>query len=126
MRKSDQEQLLAEILDGGDLDALRAASLARGLEAIRRRRRRHQLEILAAVIIPLLVIFAAALHRPSKPVTLVAAQSTPAAAADVSGVKYITAQELFALFPGRPIALIGKPGRQQVIFLDEIARADRP
>jgi len=47
-------------------------------------------------------------------------------AADVSGVKYITTQELFALFPGRPIALIGKPGRQQVIFLDEIARADRP
>jgi len=124
MKKSDQDQLLAEILDGGDLDALRAASLARGLVALRRRRRRQRVVILAAVILPLLVFFAAAMHRHPKPATQIASRSKAAPAADVSGVKYINAQELFALFPDRPIALIGKPGHQQVIFLDEIAVAD--
>jgi hypothetical protein len=127
MRKSDQDQLLAQILDGGDLDALRTASLARGLEAIgHRRRRRRRFEILAAVIVPMLLIFAVASHRHSKPVTRIAAQSAPPPAGNVSRVKYITAQELFALFPNRPIALIGKPGRQQVIFLDELARGQQP
>jgi hypothetical protein len=124
MKRSGHEQLLAQILDGGDLDTLRAASLAHGLDALRhRRRRRQRFEILAAVIVPLLVIYA--LHRHSKPVTRIAGQSA-SPAADISSVKYITAQELFALFPDRPIALIGKPGRQQVVFLDEIARAEAP
>jgi hypothetical protein len=127
MRKSDHEQLLAQILDGGDLDALRTASLARGLAAIgRRRRRRRRLEILAAVIVPMLLIFAAALRHNSKPPTRIAAQTTPPPAAGIPSVKYITAQELFALFPNRPIALIGKPGHQQMIFLDEIAQGQQP
>ncbi len=125
MRKSDQDQLLAQILDGGDLDALRAASLARGLEAVRRRRSRRRFAILAVPIIALLVIFAPTLRRPSSPVRPMAAHSK-LAATEVASVKYITAQELFALYPNRPIALIGKPGRQQMIFLDELARAEQP
>jgi hypothetical protein len=96
------------------------------LDAVRRRRRRRRFEIVAAVILPLLLIFSSAFHRHSKLVTRIAAQSKPTPAADVPGVKYITSQELFALFPDRPIALIGKPGHQQVIFLDEIADAERP
>jgi len=39
----------------------------------------------------------------------------------VSKVEYITKEQLFALFPNRPMALLGKPGHQQVIFLDEHA-----
>ena len=35
-----------------------------------------------------------------------------------SGVKMISDEELFALFPGRSLALIGKPGHQQLVFLD--------
>jgi hypothetical protein len=125
MRKSDHEQLLTQILDGGNLDALRAASLARGLDALRhRRRRRQRVDILAAVIVPLLVIYA--LHRHSTPSMRTALQSASPPPAVLPAVKYITAQELFALFPDRAIALIGKPGRQQVVFLDEIARAEAP
>jgi hypothetical protein len=37
----------------------------------------------------------------------------------LSKVEYITADQLFALFPNRPMALIGKPGHQQLIFLDK-------
>jgi hypothetical protein len=35
-----------------------------------------------------------------------------------SKVEFINAEQLFALFPNRPMALVGKPGHQQVIFLD--------
>ena len=32
-------------------------------------------------------------------------------------VKIISDEELFALFPNRPLALVGKPGHQQLVFL---------
>jgi hypothetical protein len=35
------------------------------------------------------------------------------------GVKVLNDEELLALFPGRPVALIGPPGQQKLIFLDE-------
>jgi hypothetical protein len=34
-------------------------------------------------------------------------------------VKLINDDELLALFPDRPVALIGKPGQQQLVFLDK-------
>jgi hypothetical protein len=40
--------------------------------------------------------------------------------AGFSPVKLITDDELLALFPDRPVALIGKPGQQQLVFLDEL------
>ena len=41
-----------------------------------------------------------------------------AAQTETAKVKIITDEELFALFPNRAMALIGPPGRQQLIFLD--------
>jgi len=38
-------------------------------------------------------------------------------------MKYISDEELFKLFPGRSIALIGKPGEQELIFLDKQSEA---
>jgi hypothetical protein len=35
-------------------------------------------------------------------------------------VKFINDEELLALFPGRPLALVGKPGEQQLVFLDQL------
>jgi hypothetical protein len=34
-------------------------------------------------------------------------------------VRVISDEELFALFPGRSLALVGPPGHQQLVFLDE-------
>ncbi len=34
-------------------------------------------------------------------------------------LEIITDEELFSLFPNRPLALVGKPGHQQLIFLDQ-------
>lgn len=33
-------------------------------------------------------------------------------------IRFINDEELFALFPDRPMALIGEPGQQQLVFLD--------
>ena len=124
MNKSDRDQLLTDILGDDGLEALRQASLARGLDALRRRRLlRRGFEFAAAVAVPLVVVFAAVFHPQSRPAVQTAPQSAPpAAAAEASRVHYINQQELFALFPNRPIALVGKPGHQQVLFLDELAR----
>ncbi|MGA2748094.1 MAG: hypothetical protein ABSG59_04890 [Verrucomicrobiota bacterium] len=124
MRKSGHDELLTDVLGDDRLEALRQASLAGGLDAIRRRRlRRRGIEIAAAVVVPLVVIFAAAFHPQSRPAERTARQSAPPpAAAGASRVDYINERELFALFPNRPIALVGKPGHQQVLFLDELSQ----
>jgi hypothetical protein len=46
------------------------------------------------------------------------ASPAPAAPSETSDVKIISDDELFALFPGRSMALIGTPGQQQLVFLD--------
>jgi hypothetical protein len=40
---------------------------------------------------------------------------------NVPPLKFITDEQLLALFPGRPLALIGKPGQQQLLFLGQPA-----
>jgi hypothetical protein len=50
--------------------------------------------------------------------------STPQA--ESRDVKFITDEELFALFPNRPLALVGKPGQQQLVFLDQPAKSRQP
>lgn len=128
MKRSDQDELLKDILGDGSLDAMRQASLARGLEALRRRQqRRRGLEVAAAAVVALLVMVAAAFHRQTRSVMQTARQSpAPPFQAAASHVHYINQEELFALFPNRPMAIIGKPGHQQVIFLDELARQEAP
>ncbi len=44
--------------------------------------------------------------------------SAPAETKDDTRVQLINDEELFALFPGRSMALIGPPGAQQFVFLD--------
>jgi hypothetical protein len=41
----------------------------------------------------------------------------------IGEIKLITDEELFALFPGRSVALIGKPGHQQLVFLNNQTQA---
>jgi hypothetical protein len=50
-----------------------------------------------------------------------AATPAPAVQAAPDGVKIIDEKQLFALFPNRSIALIGKPGQERFYFLDTIA-----
>ena len=122
MKRPDEDRLVNELLGEEHLEASRQATLDAGLRALRQQRRRRTLArtcclLLLAVggvvwIKDLLVRNDFSLARfGTLPITQATAR-TPA-------VRIITDEELFALFPNRPMALVGKPGQQQLVFLDQ-------
>jgi hypothetical protein len=128
MKHSDENPLLKEILTDEKLSALRRGSLNLGLDAVRRARRlRRALHAGTFALMPVLLILTLTLRKPkqepaSQPSTPVPRQASVATAPpNESGVKIISDEELFALFPGRSLALVGKPGHQQLVFLDASA-----
>jgi hypothetical protein len=127
MKHPDENPLLREILADEPLAALRHTSLEQGLGAMRRARRLHRAARVGTLaLVPVLLIVALTLHKPaqetaSRPPTPGAPQASVVAPPAESGVKMISDEELFALFPGRSLALIGKPGHQQLVFLDASA-----
>lgn len=125
MNRKNQSRLLKEILEGDDLAAFRLATLERGLTAARRTRaRRHALRRCALVLLPAMAVAVVLLGRMASSSRLSPSAAAPAptqlAAAPTRhpNVQFINDEQLFALFPGRAMALIGKPGHQQLVFLD--------
>jgi len=120
MKRSDQEQLLREILEEGEGTDFRAASLARGLDFLRRRQRRVRMaQVCAAGVLAGLLVFGLVWHPALRPGgTRMAVVTASVPPTETAKVRIITDEELFALFPNRAMALIGPPGRQQLIFLD--------
>lgn len=121
MKDEEQNQLLGDIFGDDALAQLRQASLARGLNTMRRRRQRAMAARVTLMILPALLAMMVLNprlqpRRPSPAPPPMALASKPA-----PKVEYITADELFALFPNRPMALVGKPGHQKLVFLDEVA-----
>jgi hypothetical protein len=120
MNTPEKNDLLNEVLGGDELSAFRDATLAHGLDAMRRRTRRRRQFQAVAIMAPLLAL---ALHSHFQRAIPVVSKSAPPPSpplAQTGKVKYITEKELFALFPNRPIALIGEPGHQQFLLLDEL------
>jgi 4-amino-4-deoxy-L-arabinose transferase-like glycosyltransferase len=129
----DPDPLLKELLAGDELASFRQTSLEQGLNALRRQQRRRRAGRGGALLLlPLLFAFAVLWHRSpatsnrqiasTNPMTAVI-PTPPAVGRDP---KFITDEELFALFPNRPLALVGKPGRQQLVFLDQPAKNRQP
>ena len=127
MNPNDREDLLNDILTSETEAEFRRQSLDRGIAALRQRtRRRRVLRISALAVIPCLLALAVLpgvlRHRPvSQPV--IAAHATASAAVEKPPMKTISDEQLFALFPDRAMALIGRPGNQQLVFLDHRAPA---
>ena len=126
----NKQKLLEEIFDSSETGRLRQASLEAGLLAMRRKRRQRTAARCAASVC-VLVLMAAGLARvfernvPMRPAVSVTAPASPALARKGQAnpdVEIINADQLLALFPNRPVALIGSPGRQKLIFLDETGR----
>jgi hypothetical protein len=127
MKNSDENPLLKEILTDENLSALRDTSLKQGLDAIRRQRRmRRAMHAGMFVLIPTLLVFTLRKpieNRASNTSNPPVQETTAAAIAPAeSGIKLISDEELFALFPGHSLALIGKPGQQELVILDESFR----
>jgi hypothetical protein len=120
----DENPLLLEVLADEKLNELRSASLDQALGEMRRSRRRHRIIRAAALVaVPLLLMVAVVapeISRQSEGAKLVATNVPQAAVVtEPPVVENISDEELFALFPNRALALIGPPGRQQLVFLDQ-------
>jgi hypothetical protein len=113
MTAREQDQLLDEILQDETFEGLRQSSLDAGLHAIRQRRR-QRLAVKTSVIVMVFVLclmpFAGRRSPSLGSVSPRLVVSPP--------VERLTADQLLALFPDRPVALVGKAGEQQLIFLE--------
>lgn len=119
MNKSDNDRLLNELLAGDELDAFRRASLEESLALIRGRNVRRQ-RLRRAALVAVFVLVPAILLKdlvPRQGNRTARVVSRPVSKQDV---EVISDEQLFALFPNRPLALVGKPGQQQLVFLDEL------
>ncbi len=115
MNHFDREQLLSELLENSELADVRQNSLELGLASLRRRRSQARAVRGLVVLVPLALLLLVLL-QPAAPQRVVV---PPSAATASNRVKFITDEELLALFPNRSVALVGKPGQQQLVFLDQ-------
>ena len=125
MTRDDSDRLLSQVLAGQDWENFRQSSLEQGLGAMRQRRRRRravQIGVLACLLMlgTMAAVFFTAERSPDRRTAL---PTRPVDTVSPQGIKMITDEELFALFPNRPLALVGKPGHQQLVFLDEAVPA---
>lgn len=134
MKADPKHRLLDEILSDDPLDQIRAASLQDGLQVVLRRRRVRRIArtsgwigmlVTLAVAIPAL-FRSQPVHdhvaQPTVSETIAIAQMAlepPAESAADTGVTFLTDEQLLAMFPGRPVALIGPAGDQRLVFPDE-------
>jgi hypothetical protein len=127
MNRQEQSRMLKEILESEEAAEFRQRALEQGLAAVRRARGRRQALRLGAVLLPVLAVaalVAAHANRPAKVsqapphAQTEMASASPTSGASGSAIRFINDEQLFALFPGRSMALIGKPGHQQLVFLD--------
>jgi hypothetical protein len=118
MNRVDRDRLLADILGEDGLEAFRHASLEQGVAALRRRDvRRAALRRTVPLFLCMILGLGLLLVRSRHP-TSVSSQHARSVEASTE-TKVINDEELFALFPGRSVALIGERGHQQLVFLDE-------
>jgi hypothetical protein len=125
MTDHDKNQLLEELFGDDELNHLRQTSLLRCLQELRRRRRRGLAARVSMMALPVLLLAATVFYPRFQPPSKVTAPTSMAYSSTAkSKVEYITTDQLFALFPNRQMALVGKPDHQQLIFLDDQPATD--
>jgi len=134
MKTSRWDPLLNDLLTGAEAASCRASSLELMLESGRRCQRDRRVRRVAAWAVvsgaAALAIFLsrspamdtrlAASATSSVPAELVGAPWVEEAAGGKAPVRFISDEELLDLFPGRSVALVGAPGRQQLVFLGQV------
>jgi hypothetical protein len=123
MQPNDERTLIVGLLSRRDAGLVRQESLEGALGMIRRVARRRRLWRSAAVCAPLVIGLVWLFRTGSVPERLApaalphtpTAQTAPASSAVFEP---IDDQELLALLPGKTVALIGPPGRGQLLVFD--------
>jgi hypothetical protein len=122
MNRRDQEKLLKEILPAEDISDFRNASLERGLAGLRHERRRRQVVRFSAALIALvglsigLLVHSRNQRQNNRAAIQPSSQPAPVEVA-ASHVDFISDDELLNYFTNEPVALVGKPGEQRLVFL---------
>ena len=129
MKRSPNDRLLRELLTADGAPDLRRVSLERGLAAMQRRQQhRHLRRMILCVGLPV-ALAVGFLLKPTftsaRRTRLAASRNVPALAVRTVAppIEIITEAELLALFPDRPVALIGKPGGQRLLVFEKPGRA---
>jgi hypothetical protein len=126
MKTPERDELLDEILTGDNASHLRVSSLDRTLQCVRQQRRWHNTLRGASVvaIVGLVAIVIWSRQRPTGRQQM--AGSIQSVARVESGrtipgtsIRVVNDEELLAMFPNRPVALVGPPERRQFVLLDE-------
>lgn len=119
MKPSEHKKLLNELLPDERLADFRTASLQHSLASLRRHRRRRLLFRASALTVVACLMVCGLLLKDRHPAhNTVAAVSSRSTAPESDHVKFINDDELLAMFPQGSVALVGKPGRQRLVFLD--------
>jgi hypothetical protein len=122
MKLFGEQRLLSEILAEEQGAGFRQASLDAGLTYLRRRKRQQVAKQCGVAMVFIALASGMWLRSGSRlssqPIASSASFDQTQAAAQVVPVKVISDQELFALFPNRPLALVGRAGEQELVFLD--------
>lgn len=123
MNPPEEDRLLRDVLADEALERVRAASLTAGVTAVRRRRHRRAIAAGAAGCLMCAVLAFVLFVRREQfaPAPTSPTRATPSSAPAGPKVKWIDDAQLFARFPDRGIALIGRPGEQRLVFLDPTA-----
>ena len=126
MQTPERDELLEEILSGESTNNLRERSLERTLTAVRRQRQWHNTLRGACVVglVGLIVTVVWNKHQPSEEPEIAAGsrnagQMETAKTVPGTSIRVINDDELLAMFPGRPVALVGPPQNRQFVLLDE-------
>jgi hypothetical protein len=118
MKPSEHEKLLKELLPDERLTDFREASLEQGLASLRRHRGQRLLFRTGALAaVACLLITGMILKDRHSSRSNLAELSPHSSAARPDHVKFISDDELLAMFPQGSVALIGKPGQQRLVFL---------
>lgn len=123
--KPDPDQLLAEIFSETAAPAFREASLQRALVSVRRRasgRRVFRATLATAMVLTVAALFGLGLRKPnalSERSALASAPTPPAPTVPGTQIRLVGDDELRAMFPDRPVALVGPPEHRQFVFRDE-------
>ena len=122
--KPDHDELLREVFSEETTAAsFREASLQRAMTAVRRQRtvRRAARATIAMAAVVAMAAWFGSTPRNAKGASGRMAIASPAAPVPtVSGTKIrlVGDEELLAMFPDRPVALLGPPQHRQFVFLD--------
>lgn len=127
--KPDHDELLNEVFSESASDDFRAALLERTLvSACRQRRLRRAGRVCGTTVFCvalLAAVFWQTREAATERLTKNGTQSPSAPQTEVptvpgTSIRLVSDDELLAMFPDRPVALVGPPENQRFVFLDEL------